>query len=82
MIGRCLPLALAVALCACTASIKSAKDFRPINPSLYDLIQPYNVADAAQMPWTYQSANPAGRPPKSDIMGWWDPPSLSYNKTS
>lgn len=59
-------LLLAVALCGCTAGIKSAKDFRPINPPLYDLIQPYKVTDVAQMPWTYQAANPTGRPIHDD----------------
>ena len=53
-------LFVALAASGCTASVKSAKDFRPINPSLYDLIQPYKVTDPAQMPYTYQAANPAG----------------------
>lgn len=63
-------------LSACTASIKSAKDFRPINPSLYDMIQPYKVTDPAQMPWTYQAANPVGRPLHDDWIILKDTPRI------
>ncbi len=63
---RAMSASLMLSLCACTASINTAKDFRPINSALYDLIQPYKVVDAAQMPWTYQAANPEGRPLHDD----------------
>jgi hypothetical protein len=61
-----IPLILAATLSACTASVKTAQDFRPINPALYDLIQPYKVTDPAQMPYVYQAANPVGRPLHDD----------------
>jgi hypothetical protein len=44
---------------------------RIFNPSLYDAIQPYKVTDDKMMPWSYQFANPNGRPYHDDwgIMG-------------
>ena len=69
-------VSLAASLTSCTAGIKTAKDFRPINPSLYDLIQPYKVTDPSQMPWTYQAANPAGRPNHDDWAVLKDTPRL------
>lgn len=40
--------------------------FRALNSSLFDAIQPYRVNDDKLMPWSYQVANPNGRPLHND----------------
>lgn len=67
----------ALVLTGCTASVKRAQDFRPLNPELYDLIAPFKVTDPAQMPWTYQAANPVGRPLHDDWAVLKDTPRLA-----
>lgn len=44
---------------------------RAFNPSLYDALQPYKVTQDSQMPFSYQFANPKGRPFHDDwgVMG-------------